>query len=311
MKHFLGIKDCSEVELSELLNNAQLFVEKQQSDNASLKHRFVANLFFENSTRTRFSFEVAGRRLGAQVLNFHEAVSSTNKGESFLDTLKTIEAMGVETAIIRHEQNGILEAVQDHVQLSMINAGTGNEEHPTQGLLDLLTIKQEFQNLEGLTVAIIGDIEHSRVARSTCFGLVTLGANVIFSGPECFRPQDTDLVQTSTWLSVPEAIRQADVVMMLRVQGERHSNDINVTTADYLQQYGLTKEREKLMKSHAIIMHPAPVNRGVEIDASLVESPRSRIFKQVQNGVGVRMAVLEKIMLPQKDRNGSSSSIVF
>jgi aspartate carbamoyltransferase catalytic subunit len=266
-----------------------------------LQDRFVVNLFFENSTRTRFSFEVAEKRLGAHVLNFQESASSTQKGETIYDTIKTIESMGVEVAVIRHSQNGLLEDLQDRLELKLINAGIGNEEHPTQALLDILTMKQEFGTLQGLKVAIIGDLKHSRVASSNYHGLKKLGAEVILSGPDVYKPLDPELREGSTWLPIEDAIGEADAVMMLRIQYERHQDrGLELSQNEYHNKYGLTEDRARFMKKGAIIMHPAPFNRDVEIASSLIESPRSRIFKQVNNGVAVRMAVLERALLPHK-----------
>jgi aspartate carbamoyltransferase catalytic subunit len=302
MSSLIGIKDLETDELESLLNRAQEFVDHPLEYTNLLNHRFVVNLFFENSTRTRFSFEVAQKRLGAHVLNFQESVSSTQKGETLYDTIKTIESMGVEAAVIRHSQNGILSDLQERLELKLINAGTGNEEHPTQALLDMLTMKQEFGNLRGLKVAIIGDLQHSRVVRSNFYGLKKLGAEVIFSGPQDYQPTEEDVRQGGTWLPIEDAIGEADVVMMLRIQVERHQErGLVLSHSEYLNRYGLTEKRAKFMKKNAIIMHPAPFNRDVEIASSLIESPRSRIFKQVGNGVAVRMAVLERALLPQKE----------
>jgi aspartate carbamoyltransferase catalytic subunit len=302
MSSLIGIQQLEATELERILNRAQDFVDHPLEYSNLLNQRFVVNLFFENSTRTRFSFEVAQKRLGAHVLNFQEASSSTKKGETLYDTIKTIESMGVEAAVIRHSQNGILNDLQERLNLKVINAGTGNEEHPTQALLDILTMKQEFGSLRGLKVAIIGDLQHSRVVRSNFYGLKKLGAEIIFSGPKEYQPNEAELMKGGTWLPVEDAIGEADVVMMLRVQVERHQEKgLVLSQNEYLNRYGLTENRAKFMKKDAIIMHPAPFNRDVEIASSLVESPRSRIFKQVGNGVAVRMAVLERALLPKKE----------
>jgi aspartate carbamoyltransferase catalytic subunit len=248
----------------------------------------VANLFFEDSTRTRLSFQVAEKKLGAKLVNFQAHDSSMNKGESVHDTIKTIESLGTDVAIIRHADDNLLESLRETSSMSLINAGAGKHEHPTQALLDLLTMKQEFGKIEGLTVTICGDIKYSRVASSNRIALEKLGAKVLLSGPRTLLPEDKEMTPFD------EAITQSDVVMMLRIQTERHVG-LEVSKEDYLPHYGLTIEREKLMKKGAIIMHPAPVNRGVEIDDSLVEHERSRIFKQMQNGVFTRMAILEWI----------------
>jgi aspartate carbamoyltransferase catalytic subunit len=302
MPSLFGIRDLGVDELENLLQRAQEYVDHPLEYTDLLKNRFIANLFFENSTRTRFSFEVAEKKLGAYVLNFQESASSTQKGETMYDTIKTLESMGVEAAVIRHSQNGLLEDLKGRLNLKLINAGIGNEEHPTQALLDILTIKQEFGFIKGLKVAIIGDLKHSRVAASNYYGLKKLGAEVIFSGPEAYKPFDEEIRNGVLWLPIEDAIGEADVVMMIRIQHERHMDrGLEISQSEYHNKFGLTESRAKFMKKGAIIMHPAPFNRDVEIASSLVESPRSRIFKQVGNGVAARMAVLERALVPQRD----------
>lgn len=311
MGYLLSIKDLSVAELENILDRAQQFITEPLGNNSHssgiamldndfsdlCRNKFVVNLFFENSTRTRFSFEVAEKKLGCQVLNFQTSSSSMQKGETIYDTIKTIESLGVEAAVVRHAQNGILQDLQERLQLKLINAGTGNEEHPTQALLDALTMKQEFGTLRGKKVAIIGDLQHSRVARSNFHLLNKLGAELIFSGPDTYKPQDQELLSGSTWLPIEDAVGEADVVMMLRIQHERHhEKGLVLSQSEYHNKYGLTEKRAKFMKKKAIIMHPAPINRDVEIASSLIESPRSRIFKQMSNGVAVRMAVLERAL---------------
>jgi aspartate carbamoyltransferase catalytic subunit len=256
----------------------------------------VANLFFEASTRTRFSFEVAQKRLGAHVLNFIPEISSSVKGETVYDTLRTLEAMGVEAAVIRTKKEGLLQELAEKVNLHLINAGDGTNEHPTQCLLDLLTMKQQFGRLEGLTVAIIGDLRHSRVLGSHLHALPKLGVKLILSGPKSMMPQPERIPAGVETVDIDDAVRTADVVMMLRVQLERHTESLYISKEDYHRQHGLTLERAAMMKPGAVIMHPAPVNRGVEIHTDLVECPKSLIQKQVTNGVAVRMAVLETLL---------------
>lgn len=258
---------------------------------------FVSNLFFEPSTRTRFSFEVAEKKLGLEVLNFSSEHSSVQKGETLYDTIKTLESIGAHAVVIRHQNDHFFEDLIGKVSIPIINAGDGCGHHPTQSLLDLLTIKQEFGGFKDLTVSIHGDIRHSRVARSNAEVLTRLGANVLFSGPsEWHDPLNIH----GKYVDVDEAIEKSDVVMLLRIQHERH--DQKTSVENYLDQYGLTKEREKQMKNHAIIMHPAPVNRGVEIDSDLIECGRSRIFKQMENGVFARMAVLKRAFQQSKQK---------
>ena len=252
---------------------------------------FVANLFFEPSTRTRFSFEVAEKKLGLEVLNFTSEHSSVQKGETLYDTVKTLESIGANAVVIRHQEDHFFENLIEKISIPIINAGDGCGHHPTQSLLDLLTIKQEFGRIQDLTVSIHGDIRHSRVARSNAEVLGRLGARVLFSGPTEWQDP---LNPYGEYVGVDEAIAQSDVVMLLRIQHERH--DQKTDSGDYLQEFGLTRERERQMKNDAIIMHPAPVNRDVEIDSTLIECDRSRIFKQMENGVFIRMAVLKRAL---------------
>ncbi|MFD1989522.1 aspartate carbamoyltransferase catalytic subunit [Paenibacillus nicotianae] len=291
-RSLLGLKGMSQPELVSILDRAAYWDAHTEKQVSVLQSRFVANMFFENSTRTRFSFEMAEKRLGAEVLNFTSAVSSVEKGESIYDTVRTLESMGIDAGIIRLKPSGVLQELAEKVNVPLINAGDGNNEHPTQGLLDLYTMRQEFGELKGLHVAIVGDILHSRVARSNLWALQTMGAKVSFCAPDNMRADDIGEV---SYISMEEAL-QADVVMMLRVQLERHAVGILKSAEEYRLQYGLTEERAARMKQHAIIMHPAPVNRNVEIDDALVESPKSKIFPQMQNGVPIRMAVIERAL---------------
>jgi aspartate carbamoyltransferase catalytic subunit len=246
-------------------------------------------LFYEPSTRTRYSFEVAEKRLGLNVLNFEAASSSVQKGESLYDTVRTLQSVGADAVVIRHPQDRYFDELST-VSIPILNAGDGCGNHPTQSLLDLLTIQQEFDTLEGLTVSIIGDLRHSRVARSNASLLRKMGADVQFSGPEQWFDQD---FADGRFVPIDEAVQSADVVMMLRIQHERHADAMNLTKEQYHHRYGLTVAREKTMKANSIILHPAPFNRGYEIADELVEGEKSRIFKQMENGVGIRMAALE------------------
>ena len=289
MKHLLTMTDLSVQEILGLLSDAEAFA-KGETWRPVNKH-FVANLFFEPSTRTKVSFEMAERKLGLDVIPFEVQTSSVLKGETLEDTVKTLEAIGVETVVIRHtEDNYFANLIQSGVYLSIMNAGDGCGHHPSQCLLDLVTIKQEFQTFRGLKVAIIGDIRHSRVARSNAETLKRMGAKVVFSGPKDWANLPGSNVP---YEPIDDAIENADVVMLLRIQHERHSDEMPMSKNEYLNRYGLTIERERRLKKECIIMHPAPVNRGVEIDDSLVECTRSRIFKQMANGVYVRMAALK------------------
>lgn len=289
MKHFISVVDMLKtdiIELLELTNEVRNFPAKIK------KQVFAANLFFEPSTRTKTSFIVAQRKLGIEMLDFSVETSSMEKGESLYDTVKTVESIGADVLIVRHVDDNWIDALQAGIQIPMINAGSGKKDHPTQSLLDADTIYQEFGRFEGLNIVISGDIKHSRVARSNAEMLTKLGANVFFSG----APEFYDDTLGFPYVSMEEAVKMCDVLMLLRIQHERHHKD-TVEVENYLEKYGLTKEREKQMQDHAIILHPAPVNRGVEIDSDLVECGRSRIFKQMENGTYVRQAVILKQLL--------------
>jgi len=300
MSNLLSLENLTLAEIENILADAQAI---KRGELVPHREGFVANLFYEPSTRTRFSFEVAEKRLGLQALNVDVNASSVQKGETLYDTLRTLEAIGVEAAVIRHPDDRYYDQLQEGLTLSVINAGDGSGDHPTQTLLDLLTIQEEFYVIQGLTVAIIGDLRHSRVARSNAALLKRMGANVILSGPPDWQNSEFP----GTYLPIDEAIQQADVVNMLRIQHERHAVSMGMTPEAYHQAYGLTLERERKMKKGSIIMHPAPINRGVEIDSSLVECERSRIFKQIENGVYVRMAVLNWA-INQKGEKGNGKA---
>ncbi len=254
---------------------------------------FVTNLFFEDSTRTKVSFEVAEKKLGLHIVQFDEKKSSINKGESLLDTIKTLSAIGIDLSVIRHQKTRYYDELKGS-DMAVVNAGDGIGHHPSQAMLDLMTIKQEFGDIKGLEIGIVGDVKHSRVANSNAAILRRMGAKVYFSGPEVWF--DEAMLVNGTFMPFDDLLKEVDVLMMLRIQHERHEDKANFSEAEYLRRYGLTKEREKNMKSNAIIMHPAPINRGVEIDADLVECVRSRIFKQMENGVFARMAILKHVL---------------
>lgn len=254
---------------------------------------YVTNLFFENSTRTVVSFDIAERRLGLNVVPFNVTTSSLAKGETLLDTIKTLESLGVSLAVIRHPDDRYYDKLEG-CAMKIVNAGDGTGHHPSQGLLDLLTIKQEFGDFNGLKVGIVGDVKHSRVANSDADALRRLGARVYFSGPEDWF--DTGAMMNGTYRNLDHLIPDVDVLMILRIQHERHAHKMKLTDHEYLTKYGLTAERASKMKDNAIILHPGPINRGVEIDPDLVESKKSRIFKQMQNGVFVRMAIVKNAL---------------
>ncbi|WP_187273859.1 aspartate carbamoyltransferase catalytic subunit [Paenibacillus sp. N3.4] len=292
-KHFLGLKGVSAGEITSILDRAAYWEQYPSKVTNQCNGKFVSNLFFENSTRTRFSFELAQKRLGADVLNFSAAESSVQKGESIYDTVRTLESMGIDAGVIRLKPNGVLAELADKIKIPLINAGDGNNEHPTQALLDFYTMRKQFGEIKGLNVSIIGDILHSRVARSNLWGLIALGAKVKFCAPESM--QAPELAEFAPYVSMEEAIK-GDVVMMLRVQLERHDKGIIRSAEEYREHYGLTVERASRMAPHAIIMHPAPVNRNVELDDELVEHEKSKIFTQIAHGVPIRMAVIERAL---------------
>ena len=254
------------------------------------KEIYVSNLFFEDSTRTKTSFDIAERKLGLQVVPFDVTSSSVNKGESLYDTVKTLQSLGVNLLVIRHKQDQFYKELKE-IDLPIINGGDGTGNHPSQTLLDLMTIHQEFGKFKGLKIGIVGDVKHSRVANSNAVALRKMGAKVYFSGPEKWF--DEGAIINGTYLSIDDLVKEVDVLMLLRIQHERHDEKMKISLNNYHKKFGLTLDREKTMKENAIIMHPAPINRGVEIHDDLVESPRSRIFQQMKNGVFARMAILK------------------
>ncbi|MGM9638276.1 MAG: aspartate carbamoyltransferase catalytic subunit [Butyricicoccaceae bacterium] len=285
-KNLLKLSDLHTDEIIAILDRAQMFC--QGMDIPNFSDKIVCNLFFESSTRTQYSFNVAEERLGMRVVSFNPASSSLNKNESFYDTVKCFDCFGPDALVIRHSDNEYYNQLLGHVNASILNGGDGTGNHPTQSLLDLMTIRQEFGRFEGLKCVIAGDISHSRVAHTNYEVMRRLGMEVVTAGPEEFL--EPSLAQED----FDQAVRTSDIVMMLRIQRERHTASMSMSAEEFHKAYGLTVEREKTMKDKAIIMHPAPVNRDVELADSLMECPRARIFKQMQNGVFVRMAVLER-----------------
>lgn len=288
MQHFISVDQLTPEEIFGVIKTAENFRHKNLKLNDQL---FAANLFFESSTRTKMSFVVAQRKLGFEVLEFHEASSSTSKGETLYDTAKTFEAIGANLLVVRHQDDDWFKDLTEKISIPMINGGAGKVEHPTQCMLDLLTIYQEYGTLKDLNVVIAGDIKHSRVARSNVNALKKMGANVFL----CAAPGFEDMTIKVPYITIDKAVKMCDVMMLLRIQHERHKEHMD-PTENYLYNYGLTKEREKRMRKNAIILHPAPINRGVEIDTDLVECERSRIFKQMSNGVYVRMAIMTQLL---------------
>ncbi|EFT94777.1 aspartate carbamoyltransferase catalytic subunit [Enterococcus faecalis] len=295
LKHLLTAEALTDREVMGLIRRAGEF--KQGAKwHPEERQYFATNLFFENSTRTHKSFEVAEKKLGLEVIEFEASRSSAQKGETLYDTVLTMSAIGVDVAVIRHgKENYYDELIQSKtIQCSIINGGDGSGQHPTQCLLDLMTIYEEFGGFEGLKVAIVGDITHSRVAKSNMQLLNRLGAEIYFSGPEEWYDHQFDVY--GQYVPLDEIVEKVDVMMLLRVQHERHDGKESFSKEGYHLEYGLTNERATRLQKHAIIMHPAPVNRDVELADELVESLQSRIVAQMSNGVFMRMAILEAIL---------------
>lgn len=294
-KDLLGIQDLSIEEIQLILETAEPMkdiIRRQIKKVPTLRGRTVINLFYEPSTRTRTSFELAGKYMSADTINISTSTSSVVKGESLKDTAKTLEVMGADVIIIRHAAAGAPHIISRHVSASVINAGDGFHEHPTQALLDMFTIKQKKGRLEGLKIAIVGDILHSRVARSNIWGLTKMGAKVRVIGPATLIPPEIGRLGATAYTSVEEGIRDVDVVMVLRIQLERQQKGLFPTIREYSRLYGITGERVRLAHPEALVMHPGPMNRGVEIAPEVADSVQSVINEQVTNGVAVRMALL-------------------
>ena len=296
-RHLLGIEGLSPVEITTLLDKAETYVEQnRQTDKKKsvLRGRTLINLFFENSTRTRTSFELAGKRLGGDVINMNVSASAVSKGETLLDTAVTLNAMHPDVLAVRHPDSGAVNLLAEKVNCAVINAGDGWHEHPTQALLDALTIRRRVGRLEGLTVAICGDIMHSRVARSNIHLLTTMGARVRLGAPKTLLPTGIERMGVETYNDMSKGLADVDIVMMLRVQLERMQGSYIPTVREYFRFFGLDYEKLRLAKPDALIMHPGPMNRGVEIDSEVADDfERSVIREQVEMGVAVRMACLE------------------
>jgi aspartate carbamoyltransferase catalytic subunit len=293
IKHFLSLTSFSPHDLQAIINRAHFFsIHSRQPDKIHhiLKNKIIANVFYEPSTRTRCSFEIAAKRLGADVINFVPENSSVKKGETVYDTLKTLESLGVDGIVFRHSDDLIFDHIHDKFDLPLLNAGAGKNEHPSQGLLDLLTLQQEFGELRGLKIAVCGDVKHSRVAASLIVAAEKFGMEIYFCGPESLIPENVrSFVRKADF---DDILPFVDAVMMLRIQLERHES-LKLDGKTYHSQFGLTSERVLMMKKEAIILHPGPFNRGIEIADEIVEHKQSRIFKQMSNGVFARMAILE------------------
>ncbi len=297
-KHLLGIEGMSRADIEALLDMAEAAAPLSRQVNKkkdTLRGRTQINLFFEASTRTQASFELAGKRLGADVMNMSVANSSVKKGETLIDTAATLNAMRPDIIIVRHHQSGAVDLLARKVDCSVVNAGDGSHEHPTQALLDALTIRRRKGRVEGLTVAICGDVLHSRVARSNMILLSTLGARVRVVAPSTLLPSGVDNLGVEVFRDFRKGLEGADIVMMLRLQLERMSGAFVPSLREYARFHGLDEEKLKLAKPDALVMHPGPINRGVEIDSAVADGPRSLINEQVEMGVAVRMAVLESL----------------
>lgn len=296
MKHdLLGLKDLSADQIKHILETAVAMKNIVKSSNKKTPHlqgKTVVNLFYENSTRTRLSFELAAKYMSANAANISSSGSSVAKGETLIDTAETINAMGTDILVMRHSMSGAPHLLSKLVDASVVNAGDGMNEHPTQALLDMLTMIEHKGHIEGLKVAIVGDAKHSRVVRSNIYGLTKLGAEVSVGGPATLMPMGLDKMGCKVFDNVHEAIIDADVVMGLRIQLERQKKGLFPSIREYFRFFGVDEDRLKLAKPDAIVMHPGPVNRGVELSTSLIDGDRSVITDQVTSGVAVRMAVM-------------------
>ena len=293
--HLLGIKDLTVEDIQLVFETADQFKEvlnRPIKKVPSLRDITIANIFFENSTRTKLSFELAEKRLSADVVNFSASQSSVKKGETLVDTVNNILAMKVDMVVMRHSQAGACVFLAKHIDARIVNAGDGAHEHPTQALLDAYSMRQRLGDLTGKRVVIVGDILHSRVALSNIFALNKLGAKVVVCGPKSLIPRYIESLGVEVELNLDQALRKADVVNMLRVQNERMDYSYFPSTREYVMQYGLTMERLNRLDHTPLIMHPGPINRGVELSSELADSKHAIILDQVENGVAIRMAVL-------------------
>ena len=294
-KHLLGLRDLTAEEISHILDTAEGFEQvstRSVKKAPVLRGKVIVTLFFEDSTRTRNSFVLAASRLSADVIEFTKKTSSVSKGETLLDTARNLEAMGIDIVIVRHGAGGVAKLLSRSIDACVVNAGDGYCEHPTQGLLDVYTIRKIKGTLKGVKVAIVGDIAHSRVARSNMWAMTKLGAEVTFVGPPTLMPCNVDKLPVKVSYSLDDVIDKVDVVNMLRIQFERQQSNPFPSIREYSHYFGLTAERMKRAKSDIIVMHPGPINRGLEIESKIADGKNSVILEQVKNGLAVRMAVL-------------------
>src|ERR1700716_866074 len=297
-RHLLGIEGLSPDDINHVLDLADGYVElnrQAEKKNARLRGRTLINCFFENSTRTRTSFEVAGKRLGADVINMSVPASAMVKGETLIDTAMTLNAMHPDVLVVRHPESGAVHLLSEKVDCAVVNAGDGSHEHPTQALLDALTIRRNKGRLEGLVIAICGDVMHSRVARSNILLLNTMGARVRVVAPSTLLPRGIERMGVEVARDMREGLNGADIVMMLRLQRERMNGSFVPSSQEYFHYFGLDQKKLAYAKPDALVMHPGPMNRGVEIDSIVADGAQSLIREQVEMGVAVRMAVLEAL----------------
>ena len=294
-QHLLGLEDVSKEDITLILDSADYFYNLMNHEIKklpTLKGKTILNMFYENSTRTRISFELAEKRLSADTINFSKAGSAVAKGETLIDTLKNIEAMKIDMVVIRHQSPGAAYLITQHSDARVINAGDGGHEHPTQGLLDMATLRRKIGTLEGKHIAIVGDIIHSRVARSNIYGLLKLGAKVTVCGPSTLMPKDIEKLGVNVSHNIDDVIQDVDALNILRIQLERQDGSLFPTVREYHNYFGVTRERLEKASKPITIMHPGPMNRGVEISSNVADSEHSIILDQVTYGVAVRMAIL-------------------
>jgi aspartate carbamoyltransferase catalytic subunit len=298
-QHILGIHHLSSDDIDFILTTAESFKEistRKIKKVPTLRGHTIVNLFFEPSTRTRLSFEIAAKRMSADTFNISASTSSATKGETLADTARNISAMSPDIIIIRHAFSGAAEMLTRYIDAAVINAGDGTHEHPSQGLLDMMTVREHKGSLAGLKIAIIGDILHSRVAHSNILGFTRMGSSVFVFGPATLMPKGLEELGAQVCTSLEEAVKDADVVMTLRIQQERQSDPLFPSLREYARKYGVTREVAGLAKPDVIVMHPGPINRGIELMSDVADGPRSVILDQVTNGVAVRMALLYLVM---------------
>lgn len=310
-RNIFGIEQLTSEDISHILTTANSFKEiasRPIKKVPTLRGKTIVNLFFEPSTRTRMSFEIAAKRMSADTFNISASTSSATKGETLVDTARNIQAMGPDVIIIRHSSSGAPQLLAKHIEASVVNAGDGSHEHPSQGLLDMMTVLEHKGRIAGLKIAIIGDIAHSRVAVSGILGFTKMGARVCVAGPQTFMPAGLSQLGAEVCDSVDEAIEDADVVMTLRIQLERQDDSLIPSLREYSRFYGINNKILERAKHDAIVMHPGPINRGVELNPDVADGSRSVILDQVANGVAVRMALLYLVLGGGKDNDGQGEA---